>query len=199
VGAIGVTLAGGCARIPNLFREDGPAAREPLDSPTAAHVYASQEPVAIREREWSTAHLAPASGAVSHGPLYFEDPFEDKGAGRSDYRWGWEDYVAMPYGFFRYLLNGAALPVSLIVTPPWSEMESDGRVSRQLLGYDHDAEPAARRRAREARSDTDANPADDLPTQDRPHQPVRDPVPDADPSQDAAFLSPGAPRLSGMP
>jgi hypothetical protein len=78
-----------------------------------------------------------------HGPLYFEDPFEDKGT-TYEHRLGWEDWFAMPYSYARYTLNWLALPVSMIVTPPWTAMESDGRLSKQLLGYDHDAVPQAR-------------------------------------------------------
>ena len=92
--------------------------------------------------------LTSDSGAVDHLPLYFEDPFEDKGAGRTDetdphnvYRGGWEDYVALPYCFARFTGNWLMFPVSAIVTTPWTIMESDGRLSRQLLGYDHDAIP----------------------------------------------------------
>jgi hypothetical protein len=36
------------------------------------------------------------------------------------------------------------MPVSLIVTPPWTVMESDGELSEQALGYDHDAQPAGK-------------------------------------------------------
>jgi hypothetical protein len=53
--------------------------------------------------------------------------------------------VAAPYSYGRYYLNLVALPVSAVVTPPWTAMESDGRLSEQLLGYDHDATPLSRR------------------------------------------------------
>jgi hypothetical protein len=36
------------------------------------------------------------------------------------------------------------LPVSAVVTPPCMLMESDGQLSRQALGYDHDATRARR-------------------------------------------------------
>jgi hypothetical protein len=45
----------------------------------------------------------------------------------------------MPYGWSRWLLNTMAWPVSAIVTPPGTIMTSDGYVSKQALGYDHDA------------------------------------------------------------
>jgi hypothetical protein len=47
----------------------------------------------------------------------------------------------MPYGFGRFILNTMGWPVSCVVTPVWTVMGSDGVLSRQALGYDHDAEP----------------------------------------------------------
>jgi hypothetical protein len=145
-----VVLAG-CALTPNYFRETGPSVWLPQDSATAADVKANYEPAALRTRDWPATEMRPARGIVQHYPLYFEDPFEDKGTGRTDenhphnvYHAGWEDYVALPYSCARFALNTAALPVSAVVTPPCTVMESDGYVSRQLLGYDHDATRAQR-------------------------------------------------------
>jgi hypothetical protein len=129
----------GCAQIHNHWAEDGPSTVMSAESASAADILATQAPAPQRQREWHGMPLAAADGTVTHGPLYFEDPFEDKGHGRGTFQIGWEDYVAMPYGFARYLLNGIALPVSMAVTWPWTAMESDGVLSRQLLGYDHDA------------------------------------------------------------
>jgi hypothetical protein len=91
--------------------------------------------------------VAAENGAVLHGALYFEDPFEDKGAGRTDetdpenvYRLGWEDWVAFPYSYARYTANWLLLPGSMIVTFPWVAHESDGEISQQLVWWDHDAE-----------------------------------------------------------
>lgn len=139
--AAGALLAGaGCAH--NYWAEDSPAAKSDWNSATMADVYARMTPSAARVRGWPEMKPGVESGTVRHTPLYFEDPFEDKGSGHdgSDkYRIGWEDYVAMPYGLARHMLNWFGLPVSLVVTPPWMAMESDGRLSRQILGYDHDA------------------------------------------------------------
>ncbi len=138
----------GCAHIPNYYREDGPSTTANWDSPTAADVKARYQPAEPRHREWETKTVALESGAVQHWPLYFEDPFEDKGHGRTDetdphnvYRLGWEDWVSIPYDISRFTGNWLMLPVSAVVTPPWTVMESDGKLSRQLLGYDHDAAP----------------------------------------------------------
>ena len=146
--ALVVVLLAGCTYVPNQFREEGPSVTAQWDSPTAADVKARFAAAAQRQRGWTETTVAPGSGAVDHLPLYFEDPFEDKGAGRTDetdphnvYRGGWEDYVALPYCFARFTGNWLMFPVSAIVTTPWTIMESDGRLSRQLLGYDHDAIP----------------------------------------------------------
>ena len=145
-----VLLLAGCAHVPNQFRDDGPAVTAQWDSPTALDVKERGQPAEPSNRGWETITVAAESGAVTHWPLYFEDPFEDKGHGRTDethpgdvYRLGWEDYVAFPYGLARYTANWLFLPVSAVVTPPWTLMESDGRLSRQALGYDHDATRAA--------------------------------------------------------
>jgi hypothetical protein len=143
---LAVVLLAGCAHVPNQWREDGPATTEEWESPTARDVRANYAPAEQRHREWDAAPLAAESGAVTHWPLYFEDPFEDKGHGReglNKYHLGWEDLIAVPYGYSRYTLNWLTFPVSAIVPPPWTLMESDGRLSRQALGYDHDATRAA--------------------------------------------------------
>jgi len=143
---ISATLAAsalcGCRYVPNQFREDGPSVTAQWDSATAADVKAHYAPAEQRQRGWPETTLTPESGAVAHLPLYFEDPFEDKGETdpHNVYRGGWEDYVAIPYGFGRFTANWLLLPVSAVVTTPWTIMESDGKLSRQLLGYDHDAE-----------------------------------------------------------
>ena len=137
-----VLLVVGCAHVPNQWREDGPATTAEWDSPTSKDLKAKHAPTPQRHRDWEQAALAAESGVVTHWPLYFEDPFEDKGPGREGldkYHIGWEDYVALPYSYARYTLNWLLWPVSAVVTPPWTLMESDGELSRQALGYDHDA------------------------------------------------------------
>lgn len=146
--AVAVGLVAGCAHVPNQFREEGPSTTMAWDSPTAADVQARFQPAPPRQRGWELTAARAESGAVAHWPLYFEDPFEDKGHGRTDathphnvYHGGWEDYVAILYGVSRFTANWLMLPVSAVVTPPWTVMESDGQISKQLLWYDHDATP----------------------------------------------------------
>jgi len=141
-----LALCVGCAHTPNHYREEGPSATAEWDSPTTTDVKTRFEPSPRRQRGWEPTTVAAESGAIVHWPLYFEDPFEDKGHGRTDathphnvYRLGWEDYFAILYSEARFTANWLFLPVSAVVTPPWTPMESDGVLSRQALGYDHDA------------------------------------------------------------
>ena len=148
LGLLGLAGTLGCAHMVNYYREDGPSTTMAWDSPTAQDIKAHYEPAEPEHRDWPTSDVRLASGTVYHWPLYFEDPFEDKGTGRTDatdphnvYRLGWEDWVAFPYGISRFTANWLLLPVSAIVTPPCIVMESDGEISQQLVWRDHDATP----------------------------------------------------------
>lgn len=148
---IAILFAVGCAHVENHYREDGPAKLTDWRTPSEIDIRERYQPAEARRRAWETAHAAAVDGTVTHWPLYLEDPFEDQGSGNSpldpvqsgvnEYRLGWEDWIALPYSHARWTMNWLAFPVSAIVTPPWTVMESDGRLSRQALGYDHDAAP----------------------------------------------------------
>lgn len=149
----GVAALSGCGAIHNNFRETGPATTEDWDSPTGLDIATRIQPAELRGRGWKEIAFVGERGTVIHGPTYFEDPFVDKGAGRQDsgagkhphnkYYIGWEDGVALVYSPARFALNLAGFPVSIVVTPPWTPMESDGEISKQILGRDHDAIPQA--------------------------------------------------------
>ena len=130
----------GCAHFHRYDREDGPSTRMAWASASGEEIYAENSPSELRQRGWDAKRVTAPYGEVVHGPLWFEDPFEDKGKGHEEFRLGWEDGVALPYSLGRFLLNWMLLPVSAVVTPPGTPMESDGRLSRQLLDYDHDVQ-----------------------------------------------------------
>ncbi|HRS29559.1 MAG TPA: hypothetical protein P5255_14990 [Phycisphaerae bacterium] len=131
----------------DAFRETGPAAMADFNTPTACDVRERSQPAPPEVRdEWPPLTRSAESGIVTHWPTWFEDPFVDKGAGRTDctnprnvYRMGWEDFVATPYSLGRHIVNWMFLPASAVVTPPCTVMASDGKLSRQCLGCDHDA------------------------------------------------------------
>lgn len=137
--SLAVLITCGCGRIHNHFAADSPAELHPNASPTSEAIRAKYEPDEQRKRDWELVTIEPVKSDVIHGPLYFEDPLVAKGASYKN-RLGWEDFVAPPYDIARFTLNWVACPISAIVTPPWQPMVSDGKLSEQLLGPDHDAE-----------------------------------------------------------
>ena len=104
------------------------------------------QPIEPVSRSFQPTLVSPQDGTVGHFPLGWEDPFEDRGSDDGQFAWTAEDYFAMPYGYGRFIVNTIGVPASLIVQAPVPLMGSDGITSRQLLGYDHDAEwlPAGR-------------------------------------------------------
>jgi hypothetical protein len=107
-------------------------------TPSQDGVLAAGREPAIRQRDLPEIAFAEKVPVTPHYPLWWEDPFEDKGDGDAAFAWTYADYLAMPYSFGRYLLNTMAWPVSAAVTPPGTPMVSDGRISP---GKDHDAKP----------------------------------------------------------
>jgi len=122
----------------NPFKDDS-ISESQWTTPSAEGVLAASAGPSLRHLDWppSEARIEPVG--VPHWPLWWEDPFEDKGSVNNSFAWTYEDYVALPYGYGRFLLNTIAWPVSAVVTPPGTVEASDGYISRQALGYDHDA------------------------------------------------------------
>lgn len=129
---------GGCQLFVNPWNDEL-ACRPAVTTPSVELARAAAANPHTAQRDVEPALLPSADGSVTHGPLYFEDPFEDKGSVDGRFAWTVEDYFAFVYDGGRFLLNGMAVPVSMIVTPPWTVMVSDGKVSRQLVWRDHDA------------------------------------------------------------
>lgn len=130
----------GCTELINPFVDDLP----PTEDVTTASVVAARAVDAVSSepvREPVPMIASAQDGTVAHWPLWWEDPFEDKGSEDGQFALTYEDYLALPYGLGRFLLNTMAFPVSAVVTPVWTVMGSDGVLSRQALGYDHDATP----------------------------------------------------------
>jgi hypothetical protein len=139
---VSAVLQSGCQLMVNPFKDElvGPpsATTASVDGVRAANAAPS-----VRQRGYAPVEIHAESGAVTHGPLYFEDPYEEKGSADGQFAWTREDYFQAAYWRGRFLVNVLLFPISAIVTPPWTVMESDGRLSRQALGMDHDAQRAA--------------------------------------------------------
>lgn len=133
-------LAGACSSSPpgiNPWRDDSitPTA---WTTPSEQGILAAGHEPALRHREVPASNLTLASGSVPHYPLWFEDPFEDKGDEDGQFAWSWVDYLAMPYSYARSHLNMIGWPASAVIQPAWMSMVSDGQVGP---GPDHDATP----------------------------------------------------------
>jgi hypothetical protein len=142
----------GCAHVNNPFVDSGAAVEPEMTTASTAGYEAAPEqkrPAVQPQRTWPTSDVVRENGAVSHWPLWFEDPFENKGNGYTPvadrdapdivFAWNWVDYLAMPYSPGRMIfVNTPGLPISAIVTPPGTLMESDGYISKDWSGYNFD-------------------------------------------------------------
>lgn len=146
-------FATGCAHLNNPYEDSSAMIDEEMTTPSTQTYLAGGAPTGRPfGRTWSSSQVLYTNGAVTHWPLWFEDPFEDKGNGYQPvadrdapdnvFCWNWVDYLHIGYGPGRELVNIAGYPASAAVTPPGTLMESDGRLSKGLLGYDHDAQRA---------------------------------------------------------
>ena len=138
---VAVATSAGCQHAINPFHDE-PVADDLLTTPSAEGATAGESRMLVRQRPWEPTPVQFEFTGTDHWPLWWEDPFVDKGDGNDTFAWTCADYVAMPYGPGRFILNTIAWPVSAVVTPPGTRMSSDGRLSKQALGYDHDAQRA---------------------------------------------------------
>lgn len=141
----------GCSHVNNPWVDSSTVVLDELSTASAEGYKGKSEFSSNRWRtNWPAYTVVFENGAVSHWPTWFEDPFEDKGnrdyevpdedAPDSVFAMNWVDYMHIFYGPARFALNGALWPISAVVTPPGTLMESDGRLSPSIIGrYDHDA------------------------------------------------------------
>lgn len=77
-------------------------------------------------RPYAVMEAEVPGATVSHGPLYFEDPFESASENDEQYAWTLEDGYYFFYGPTRFLVNIAFFPFSALVDPPWQMATSGG-------------------------------------------------------------------------
>ncbi len=130
--SIGATALAGCRLAVDPFTDEL-AGRSPVTTPSveaarnkAGLVRAAQVEHAVSQRSHMAAHLNATDGRVTHGPLYFEDPFENPGDEDGNFAWSGKDYMHWLYGPGRFLVNVVVFPVKAAVSPPWIEMGGDG-------------------------------------------------------------------------
>lgn len=150
---LGLLVGVGCAHVNNPYKDSSTVIEADMTTPSAEGYQGRAEFGRMACRNWAASDVRYENGAVTHWPLWFEDPFEDKGNGMTDpadrdapdreFARNWVDYFHIGYGPARmFFVNAAGWPASAIVTPPGTLMESDGRISKGLVFYDHDAERA---------------------------------------------------------
>lgn len=150
--ALAAGLAAGCAHVNDPFKDSSLYIDAEMNTASAEGYRAAPEFRTVVLRESPHNEVRYENGTVTHWPLWFEDPFEDKGNGVTDesdrdapdneFAWNGADYLHILYGPGRFILNAAAWPVSVVVRHPGMLMESDGRISKGIWWYDHDAQPS---------------------------------------------------------
>ena len=132
--------AWGCNRPSiNPFADSAEVPADAMTTASAEAIHQSGKAAVIRVRDWPESSVSAEDGTVTHWPVWWEDPFVDKGSDDGRVAWTWEDLLAFGYGPARFVLNTVALPVSAVVTPPGTVLCSDGKISKQLVWRDHDA------------------------------------------------------------
>lgn len=140
-----IGLITGCSQSYNPWRDDLPA----TETATTASVQVARAVSAEGtrpDRGFMHLTIAPASGAVTHGPSYWPDPFEDRGSDDGQFRWTGEDYWAAYYGIGCNMVNTVLMPLSAVLTHPGTVMVSDGVSERHWLGQYRDPQRLSNRK-----------------------------------------------------
>jgi hypothetical protein len=139
--AVCLGLLGCAGQTLDAFSDSAAVSDEAMTTPSADAVRRSGKPALVGRRATcpSQCVVAAQDGTVTHWPLWWEDPLEDKGSDDGRVAWTWEDYAALFYCPARLVVNTAAFPISAMATLPGTVLCSDGRISKQLVWRDHDA------------------------------------------------------------
>jgi len=137
LGAV-IILAGGCHDAVHPF-VDPFAGSERITTASRTGAFEQEKQPTAVVRPFAEGRIAAADGAVTHGPLYFEDWLGDMARDDGEFAWTGEDFLSVLTWRARFLLNIGLFPISAFDTPPWCEMTSDGRASRRVLWKNHDA------------------------------------------------------------
>lgn len=131
--------AGGCQLMVNPF-VDELAGQERVTTASASRARAADVTPQDLRRQHDTMELTIPDSAVTHGPLYFEDPFVSQGSEDGRFIWNGEDLLSFFYGPARFMVNAAFFPVSAVVAPPWTVMASEARTGRKAVRVVRDAD-----------------------------------------------------------
>jgi len=119
-------LTSGCQRGINKPFADGLGSVKAVTTSSVEAVRAADVETHHPRRPYAVMEAEVPGAAVSHGPLYFEDPFESADENDEQYAWTFEDGYYFFYGPTRFLVNIAFFPLSALVDPPWQMTTSEG-------------------------------------------------------------------------
>lgn len=110
-----------------------------ITTPSVEGVMAASTTPRDAHRSLAATSLRSQREFVSHNPLFFEDEHEVAFEEDGSFAWTGEDFAQVFLGSGRFLVTTLLYPVSMLDTPPWSTMVSDGRPSRNVWGVEQDA------------------------------------------------------------
>lgn len=133
-----VALTGGCQLWTSPYQDVLGQRPAPSTASVAGIVSAETSP-SLRSRQYDVVESSAVSGAVTHGPLYFEDSHEDDRTDADGFALTGEDFLRPTYWQARFVLNTLLFPLHAVITPPWTVMVSDGHPSRRVWGWQQDS------------------------------------------------------------
>ncbi len=134
-----LVFGGGCQLMTNPFQDEF-CGTPRIATPSVEGVRAADTMPVLHDRGFVSVDANVADGSVTHGPLFFEDGLEDTWSGDGSFYVRGSDVGQWVAWQARFAINLVAVPYSVIVTPPWGVMVSDGSPSRTMLGEPYDAE-----------------------------------------------------------
>lgn len=137
--AISLVLSGvGCSLHSTQMTDELPD-HSVVTTPSVDEAMAASTTHRDARRPITPSHLKSQDGSVSHGPLYFED--DDEAAFSEDHFSAKKtnEFLCMFVENSRFILNTVFYPISVLDTPHWSRMASDGIPSRMVFGVKQDA------------------------------------------------------------
>ncbi len=132
----------GCQHVENPFRDETISA-DRITTATEQYVDEHHDTgdTLPAERGWPRRVVVLHSGSVTHWPLWWEDPFEDRGSQDAQFAWTEEDALAFVTSPSLFLINLGGLPIGMVRVPPGTIMNSDGVASpTRSPRYPFDAE-----------------------------------------------------------
>lgn len=137
-GCVLVALCG-CQLAINPF-EDSLSAQSPVTTPSVEGAREVTSEASTMTRGYESFSVDAPDGSVTHGPLYFEDWSEDSLKVDDAFAIGKYEYGMLFVDGGRFLVNIVFFPVSVIASPPWTVMTSDGHMASRCCCVYGDSE-----------------------------------------------------------